>query len=112
MSLKQLLLSLYEIQAIKFGSFTLKSGIISPVYLDLRGIVSFPHILKALCEALWKKVEPLSFDYLCGVPYTALPLATCLSVTHDLPMVLRRKEAKDYGTKRMIEGVYQKGNAA
>jgi uridine monophosphate synthetase len=100
---------LFDIGAIKFGSFVLKSGITSPIYIDLRESISFPHLLKAIGDAMWKKVSACKFDRLCGVPYTALPIASYLSIEHNLPMVMRRKEQKEHGTKKIIEGVYQKG---
>jgi uridine monophosphate synthetase len=107
--MQALVLNLYAIGAIKFGSFTLKSGAISPIYLDLRSIVSYPKLVKEVCATLHQKMKNLSFDCICGVPYTALPIASCLSVTHEIPMLMRRKEAKNYGTKKMIEGSIHPG---
>ena len=107
-SKSRLIKELHDIGAIKFGTFTLKSGIISPIY-DLRLIVSAPSLLNRIADAMWSEVSSLPKDLLCGVPYTALPMATAISLKHEIPMVMRRKEKKEYGTKQTIEGLYRKG---
>lgn len=106
---KSLILDLYAIEAIKFGSFTLKSGLESPIYIDLRLIISYPQLMKKFSAALNKLIAPLSFDILCGIPYAALPITTALSLEGNHPMIMCRKETKDYGTKKLIEGKFEKG---
>lgn len=106
---KELALKLFKISAFKFGQYTLKSGEISPVYFDLRVIISHPDVMEELTELMLKFIEEkeVQCDQLCGVPYTALPLATLLSVKMRQPMLIRRKEAKGYGTNKLIEGKFQ-----
>ncbi|XP_027003918.2 uridine 5'-monophosphate synthase isoform X2 [Tachysurus fulvidraco] len=106
-----LILKLHDVDAVKFGTFTLKTGLKSPVYFDLRVIVSHPHLMTQVSALLHQCAEEAGakFDCVCGVPYTALPFATIICSTHNYPMLIRRKEAKDYGTKRLIEGTVRAG---
>ncbi len=100
---------LFAIDALRFGTFTLKSGMQSPYYIDLRLMISYPDLLRHIGDALWEKAQNLSFNLICGVPYTALPLASYLSTEYQIPMIMKRKEVKTYGRKRIIEGMYEVG---
>lgn len=108
-SKKKFFLECYRLGIIKFGRFTLKSGIESPFYVDLRPLASDPKILKHLANYMLDMLPLDDFDIICGVPYAALPMATAMSLESYLPLIIKRKEAKEYGTKKLIEGLYKKG---
>ena len=102
----------YKLEIIKFGKFTLKSGIESPFYVDLRPLASDPKILKKLAEYLLEILpKDNKLDLICGVPYAALPMATVMSLLSEIPLIMKRKEAKGYGTKKLIEGIYKQGQS-
>ena len=104
--------NLLEIGSVKFGEFYLSSGLKTPVYFDLRLIVSHPKVLSQAGRLIKKYIEDnkLEYDIICGVPYGAFAVATALSLQTDKPMVFKRKEAKDYGCKKMVEGTYKEGD--
>ncbi len=109
MGKKELALALNDIGAVKFGEFTLKTGIKSPLYIDLRLLVSHPKLLKAVAKTYASRLKRLEFDRIAGVPYGALSIATVASVLLDKPLIYARKEVKEHGTMRQIEGEYKAG---
>jgi uridine monophosphate synthetase len=104
--LKTLADGLLSAGCIKFGEFTLKSGLKSPIYIDLRQIISYPKLLAAVAQAYLPIVSSLQFSRIAGLPYAAIPIATAISLAGNYPMIYPRKEVKAYGTKAEIEGEY------
>ena len=109
--LEQLILDMYDVGMIKFGEFTLKSGKSSYIYADIRTAISYPKIFVDLCDLIYTKMSGLKYDSICGVPYSALTFASGIAYAHKIPMLLKRKEAKSYGTKKILEGDYPAGDS-
>lgn len=108
---KDLALSLYEIGALKFGEFTFKSGIISPMYLDQRLYISYPKVMKKVTGLYAQLLQNITYDRLVGVAYGALPVTGALSLELERPWIYMRKEGlkKDYGLQKSIEGEFHEG---
>ncbi len=113
MNTKQdLIKRLFEIKAIQTGEFKLVSGIMSPVYIDLRRIISFPEVYQYIVDLLGQEIAGYDFHHIVGVPYAALPLASGIALLYHKSMIMPRKEIKDHGTPCAIEGVFNKGDTA
>jgi uridine monophosphate synthetase len=101
-----------ETNFIKRGNFTLKSGIHSSYYVDVKSLISYPDIMANLSNLLYikiidlvkKETLQLSEICICGLPYAGIPFASHISLKNNIPMILLRKEKKNYGTKNIFEG--------
>jgi uridine monophosphate synthetase len=108
-SLRTLITGLADLGAVKFGNFTLASGTQSPIYIDLRLLVSRPRLLAQAAELYATLLANLTFDRIAGVPYAALPIGTAVALAADVPLIYPRKEAKAHGLGKDIEGTWQPG---
>jgi orotate phosphoribosyltransferase len=102
-------LTLFDIGAVKLGRFRLHSGQTSPIYIDLRLLVSFPDAMRQISVAYRELLNELTFDRLAAYPYAALPIGVAISLEMDRPLIYPRKTAKSYGTGRQVEGRWEVG---
>jgi uridine monophosphate synthetase len=106
---------LFEIGAVKFGAFRIKlhetnpDAPLSPIYINLRVLRSYPQVLGFVAALLDKISRPLEFDLLADIPTAATPITTIISHFSNKPMISPRKEAKSYGLGVPIDGDYQTG---
>ncbi len=104
--------SLHEIGAVRFGQFKLHSGRISPVYLDLRLLASYPAVLRQVAAAYARILAGLDFTLLAAMPLAGLPIGTAISLHMDKSLIYPRPALKAYGTGKQIEGVWSTGQRA
>jgi uridine monophosphate synthetase len=124
-----LIIALHAIGCVKFGQFKLKSGLMSPIYIDLRLLVTHPQVLKQAAQAMATMIDgrrlttdnsssivnrqsSIQFDRLAALPYAGLPIGVAVALETNKPLIYPRKEAKDYGTAKLIEGEYHAGETA
>lgn len=109
---RELAHGLFDRGCVRFGEFTLKSGLRSPIYLDLRRLVAMPDLMALAARAYAEVLAGLDYDQLAALPYAALPIGAAVSLATGKPMLYPRREAKDYGTQATIEGVFETGQRA
>ncbi|MBI2208900.1 orotate phosphoribosyltransferase [Candidatus Woesearchaeota archaeon] len=101
--------ALADANVIRFGEFTLASGMKSPIYVNLRVLPSYPESMEAVSDELSKLVKKLKPDIVAGAETAGIPLSTAISLKTGIPMIYVRKKPKNYGTMDMVEGVLEKG---
>jgi uridine monophosphate synthetase len=106
---QQLAQALGQLGCIQFGQFTLASGQTSPFYLDLRLLVTDPPTLRLVARAYARVLRRLQFDRLAAIPYAGLPIGTAVALETDRPLIYPRKEVKEHGSRRAIEGKFRAG---
>lgn len=92
--------------ALQFGEFILASGAKSDYYIDIKKASTNPEVLRLIARLMAQKMrdEGIEADRIAGVVLGSVPLATALALETGIPYVMIRKEKKDHGTGKLIEG--------
>lgn len=106
---ERVLTGLIKTGCFRVGAFTLKSGKVSPFYIDLRRVGSDPGLLRDVGKAYATLARDLRYRRIAGIPLAGVPLATALCLQVDMPLVIPRMETKKHGTGNKIEGDYSTG---
>ena len=105
---------LHNIDALKFGVFKLTSGKVSPYYIDLRIIPSFPDAFREICdfygESITNQIGLQNFDRIAGIPIAGIPFASQIAYNLKKPFLYVRKGARRHGRQRRVEGLLASGD--
>ena len=100
--------ALYLSGCVKFGNFKIKSGLISPYYIDIARVLSAPKQLCIIVEAAAEEITKINFiehiDKLASIELKGALIAPSIACKIDLPCVIVRKEEKAYGVTGRIAG--------
>jgi orotate phosphoribosyltransferase len=105
--------ALVDCGAILYGDFTLASGKKSQYYIDIKKASTNPKVLSSIAREMAKEISAssLKFDRIAGVVLGSIPLAVALSLETGIPFIMVRKEKKDHGTSKLIEGQFARGES-
>jgi len=110
---------LIEVQAILFNAekpFIFTSGWASPVYTDMRKLISYPRLRKRIVDFAVTTIEQEigyeKLDVVAGGETAGIPYAAWLSDRLMLPMQYIRKKPKGFGRNAQIEGDIHEGKNA
>jgi len=106
---KDIALGVYNCGLLNFGEFTFKSGIKSPMYMNLRNLGSHPKFLRQVTDVFTSMMKGASFDLVGGIPYGAIPIMCSVSMELEVPLIFPRKESKEYGMAKDIVGDFSQG---
>jgi orotate phosphoribosyltransferase len=105
---------LNNIDALKFGVFKLTSGKVSPYYIDLRIVPSFPRAFRQICDfygdSISKQIGLKNFDRIAGVPIAGIPFASQIAYNLEKPFLYVRKGVRRHGRQRRVEGILVSGD--
>ena len=101
--------ALVDANVVKFGDFTLASGIKSPIYVNLRVLPSYPDSMLTIADELSKAIKKIKPDIVAGAETAGIPLSTAISLKTKVPMIYVRKKPKGYGMNQLIEGEISQG---
>lgn len=102
----------FETGLLKFGQFTLKSGLVSPFYNDLRKAQSHPNAFHAVVDAYSEMLADVDDSVLlAGIPEAGTPLAAAVGYKLKRVLIQPRKVVKEHGTKSAIEGDFNQGDS-
>jgi orotate phosphoribosyltransferase len=105
---------LKKTNALEFGTYKLSSGRITPYYVDLRVIPSFPDAFQIVSDILTNAVKQdldiSSFDRVAGIPIAGTPFAALLAFRLKKPFIYTRQNLRLRGRERRVEGVLISGD--
>ena len=101
--------ALLDIEAVGFvpdAPIRFKSGILSPIYVDNRRLPYHPEQWHIVIEGFQALIEQqsLKYDVVAGVAVGGVPHSSALAYSLNCPSVFVRKETKEHGTKKLVEG--------